>query len=154
MATIKKAEDIKFSKEEKSEPLYFISGNVKYYICYGKQYSVPQKIKHRINYQMIQQLHFWVYIPKKQKQDSKRYLYTHDHSSIIHNSQKVKATQVSMCAKSLQLCMTLCDPMDCSLPDSSVQGIIQGRILEWAAIPFSGDLSNLGIEPMSLISPA
>ena len=40
------------------------------------------------------------------------------------------------------------------MPDSSVQGIIQARILEWVAIPFSGDLPNLGIEPMSLMSPA
>ena len=33
-------------------------------------------------------------------------------------------------AKSLQLCLTLCDPMDCSPPGSSVQGILQTRILE------------------------
>ena len=36
-----------------------------------------------------------------------------------------------------QLCPTLCDPMDCSLPGSSVHGILQARILEWAAISFS-----------------
>ena len=36
-----------------------------------------------------------------------------------------------------QLCSTLCDPVDCSLPDSSVHGLLQARILEWAAIPFS-----------------
>ena len=36
-----------------------------------------------------------------------------------------------------QLGPTLCDPMDCSLPGSSVHGIIQTRILEWVAIPFS-----------------
>ena len=36
----------------------------------------------------------------------------------------------------VQLCPTLCDPMDCSLPGSSVHGISQARILEWAAIPF------------------
>ena len=36
-----------------------------------------------------------------------------------------------------QLCPTLCDPMDCSPPDSSVHGILQARILEWVAIPFS-----------------
>ena len=30
-----------------------------------------------------------------------------------------------------------CDPMDCSPPDSSVHGILQVRILEWAAVPFS-----------------
>ena len=36
-----------------------------------------------------------------------------------------------------QLCLTVCDPMDCSLPGSSVHGILQARILEWVAIPFS-----------------
>ena len=33
-----------------------------------------------------------------------------------------------------QLCPTLCNPMDCSLPGSSVHGILQARILEWVAI--------------------
>ena len=36
-----------------------------------------------------------------------------------------------------QSCPTLCDPMDCSPPGSSVHGILQARILEWVAIPFS-----------------
>ena len=36
-----------------------------------------------------------------------------------------------------QLCLTLCDPLDCSLPVSSVHGIFQARILECVAIPFS-----------------
>ena len=36
-----------------------------------------------------------------------------------------------------QLYLHLCDPMDCSLPGSSVNGILQARILEWVAIPFS-----------------
>ena len=36
-----------------------------------------------------------------------------------------------------QLCPTLCDPMDCSLPGSSIHGIFQARVLEWVAISFS-----------------
>ena len=36
-----------------------------------------------------------------------------------------------------QLCTTLCDPTDCSLPGSSVHGIFQARVLEWGAIAFS-----------------
>ena len=36
-----------------------------------------------------------------------------------------------------QLCLTLCDPRECSLPGSSVHGILQARILEWVAMPFS-----------------
>ena len=39
--------------------------------------------------------------------------------------------------KSLQLCPTLSDPMDCSPPDSSVHGIFQARVLEWGAIAVS-----------------
>ena len=41
------------------------------------------------------------------------------------------------CAQSLQSCPTLCDPMKWSPPGSSVHGILQARILEWIAIPFS-----------------
>ena len=40
-------------------------------------------------------------------------------------------------AKSLQSCPTLCDPMDCNPPGSSVHGILQARILEWVARPSS-----------------
>ena len=44
---------------------------------------------------------------------------------------------------------TLCDPMDCSLPGSSVHGIVQARTLEWVAFPSPGDLPDPGIEPES-----
>ena len=54
-----------------------------------------------------------------------------------------------MHAKSLQSCPTLCNPMDCSPPGSSVHGLLQARILEWVAMPFSKDLLNPGIEPRS-----
>ena len=37
----------------------------------------------------------------------------------------------------VQLCLTFCDPMNCSLPSSSVHGILQVRMLEWIAMPFS-----------------
>ena len=37
----------------------------------------------------------------------------------------------------VQLCPTLCSPMDCSLPGSSLHGIFQARVLEWVAISFS-----------------
>ena len=50
--------------------------------------------------------------------------------SIRKRLQKVKVSVP-------QLCLTLCHPMDYSLPGSSVQGILQTRILEWVAIPFS-----------------
>jgi len=38
-------------------------------------------------------------------------------------------------------CPTVCDPVDCSLPGSSVHGILQARILKWVAISFSGGSS-------------
>ena len=44
---------------------------------------------------------------------------------------------VWMHSKLLQLCLTLCNPMDYSLPGSSVHGILQARILEWVALPSS-----------------
>ena len=36
-----------------------------------------------------------------------------------------------------QSCLTLCDPMDCSLPDFSIRGILEARVLQWVAISFS-----------------
>ena len=47
-----------------------------------------------------------------------------------------------------QSCLTLSDPMDCSLPGSSVHGSFQARVLEWGAIAFS-DLRSLQSETLS-----
>ena len=54
-----------------------------------------------------------------------------------------------VCVKLLLSCPTLCDPMDCSLPGSSVHGILQARY--WSQLPFPppGDLPNPETEPMS-----
>ena len=52
-----------------------------------------------------------------------------------------------------QLCLTLYDPMDYSLPGSSVHGMSQARILEWVAMPFARGSSNPGIKLASLVSP-
>ena len=46
-----------------------------------------------------------------------------------------------------QSCPTLCDPMDCSLPGSSVHGILQAIVLEWTAIPSSGVFPTQGSNP-------
>ena len=45
--------------------------------------------------------------------------------------------------------LIICKPMDCSLPGSSACGILQARILEWVAKPFSRESSDLGIKPRS-----
>ena len=57
-------------------------------------------------------------------------------------------------AKLLQSCPTLCDTMDHGSPGSPVQEILQARILEWVAMPSSGDLPDPRIELASLTSPA
>ena len=49
----------------------------------------------------------------------------------------------------IQLCLTLCDPMDYSLPDSSVHGISQARTLQWVALSFSRGSSQSENEPVS-----
>ena len=49
-----------------------------------------------------------------------------------------------------QSCPTLCDPVDCSPPGSSIHGILQARILEWVAVPFSSGSSWPRIEPRCL----
>ena len=48
-----------------------------------------------------------------------------------------------------QLRLTLCDPMNCSLPGPSVHGIFQARVLQCVAFPSPGDLPDPGIEPGS-----
>ena len=53
------------------------------------------------------------------------------------------------CAKLLQLCTILCDPVDLRWQDSSVHGVLLSRILEWVAMSF-GHHPNSGIKPMSL----
>ena len=55
----------------------------------------------------------------------------------LKKKKKPKPLYIKAYAKSLQSCLTLCNPMDCSPPGSSVHGILQVQILEWVAIPFS-----------------
>ena len=75
-------------------------------------------------------------------------LYTLNNASNAHNKC------VCVHAKLLQLCLTVCDPMDCSPPGSSVHGIPQARIQQWIAIPSSRGSSQPWIKPVSLVSPA
>ena len=53
-----------------------------------------------------------------------------------------------------QLCLTLCDPMDCSPPGSSVHGTVQAAIMEWTAMPSSRGSSWIRVKPESLMSPS
>jgi len=78
--------------------------------------------------------------------------WTPDHTSLLMTGPMFCSPSV-LCVKSLQLCQTLCDPMDCSLPGSSVHGFLQAR--NWSGLPCSPsrDLLDSGIEPASLTSP-
>ena len=61
----------------------------------------------------------------------------------------LKQTIVCVYVLVTQLCLTLCDPMDCSPPGSFVHGILQARILEWVAISF---FINKSLTTVKLIS--
>ena len=58
-------------------------------------------------------------------------------NEIFKNDDPKLSYYPCMCANLLQSCLTLCDPMDCSLPGSSVHGILKAKILEWVAMPSS-----------------
>ena len=65
----------------------------------------------------------------------------------FHNSASVRNT-ACLCAQLSRLCLTLCDPGDCSLPGSSVHGILHARLL-WVACPPPGDLIEPGNQTYS-----
>ena len=88
---------------------------------------------------------------------------------VFHNSDQKKLTSIKLSTiGQVFVCVHVCacmlshfshadslhDPMDCSLPASSVYGILQARILEWVTMPSSRDLPNPGIKPMSPAAPA
>ena len=56
------------------------------------------------------------------------------------------ALLASVCAESLQLCPTLCDPVYCRPLGSSVHGLLQASMLEWVAMPSSRGSSDAGIK--------
>ena len=66
---------------------------------------------------------------------SLKFYSTFENSDILRNP--VYGGGAAAAAKSLQLCPTLCDPIDGSPPGSPIPGILQARILEWVAISFS-----------------
>ena len=92
------------------------------------------------------------YLPEENKNTYlKRYLHHNFHSKIfiiakiwkqpkgpyISPQWNLAAAVAAAAAKSLQLRLTLCDPIEGSLPGSPIPGILQARTLEWVAISFS-----------------
>ena len=70
---------------------------------------------------------------------------------IVSVLKMTSMTSVWMPVKVLvtQLCLILCNPVDCSPPGSSVHGVLQARMLKCVAIPFPGDCANPGFKPKS-----
>ena len=63
--------------------------------------------------------------------------FTQDFKPNLISSFQDMTSVMPVCAKSLQSYLIFCDPMECSLPCSSIHGILQIRILEWVSISFS-----------------
>ena len=72
---------------------------------------------------------------------------------LSHMGSTAKAMHECVHAQSLQLCLTLCNPIDCSLPGSFVYGILQARILEWVSMPFSNLVYASSLKLQSFRSP-
>ena len=67
----------------------------------------------------------------------KKCIYSYEKLFILSTNVYQKPTLCESESEVAQSCPTLCDPVDCSPPGSSVHGILQARILEWVAISFS-----------------
>ena len=101
-----------------------------------------------------------LFLRKQNKQNERREERLHfKHLHYLNTLHLLRSCLKSLCAacmhtKSLQLCLTLCNPMDHSLLGSSVHGF--SRQEYWSGLPFPspGHLSNPGIKPVSLLSPA
>ena len=90
-----------------------------------------KKIKKLASTKIVQQAHIYMFIKITLNP-------THEKENDTYS--------IPMHAESLQSCPTLCDPMDCSPPGSSVHGILQASILEWIAILYSRGSPEPGIE--------
>ena len=121
-------------------------------ICSMKNYSPPTPIPHSGRIWIELFVHLWSVFHKA----ARVIFLKHKFNDLTFQLQtlqwippalwiKLKSYYNLLCvlAKSLQSCPNLWDPMDCSLPNSSVLGIPQARILEWVAISFSRGSSQL-----------
>ena len=70
--------------------------------------------------------------------------------SVDERIKKMAVQNTAAAAKSLQSCLTLCDPIDGSLPGSSVPGILQARTLAWVAISFSKQHAESSLKDKTL----
>ena len=103
------------------------------YSQWGRNHSLRVGHNWEIKYPHTQS-HSWKSTRRRLRRDRSNALFSIQHRAWhlpgTHNQLKVKVLVT-------QLCPTLCHLMDCRLPGFSVHGILQARILEWVAIPFS-----------------
>ena len=110
---------------EKWEPLYVVGRNVKWYSPYGKHYEgPPPKLKIQLPYDPV--LPMDVY--SKELTSGSRggigtAMFTEALFTVVKMRKQSKFPLTDKCVLVSQSCLTLCDPMDCSLPGSSVHGI-------------------------------
>ena len=107
-------------------------------VCVSMDCSPPASSVHGILQARILE---WVAILNTTNPDCVTFSKTNDlMKSLIINSQKLCLSCIKRsccCCLVAQSCPTLCNPMDCRPPGSSVPGILQARILEWVAVSFS-----------------
>ena len=119
-----------------------------YMYTYG--WFIWQKSTQKYNYPPIKKkktqkiIHFWFLTDLSQSQRTQMVYWFYN----FYDKQLVPAWSVT------NLCLTVCNPIDCSPPGSSVHGIFQSRILEGVAISSSRDLPDSGIKLASPASPA
>ena len=86
----------------------------------------------------IGEINWWHFVEKNATEPSlKHNLFVLKFKIKLKREMKHSVYWLSNTSGIAQLCPTLCDPMDCSLPGSSIHGIFQTRVLKWVAISFS-----------------
>ena len=96
----------------------------------------------------------FLYLLNKTSSKGKNTCKSYLHRKLVCRPKPKLKSSTSSCnsacvrAKWLQSCPTLCNPMDCSPPNSSVHGIFHARTLEWVAMP-----SSRGIFPIQVLNP-
>ena len=98
-------------------------------------YTITIILHHNIQFMMIFKKHYFHYsfLPLQLLSSPVDSFMSFHFINLCDSLKRMKSGKKVSVA---QLCLTLCDPMDCSPPDSSVCEILQARILEWVAIPF------------------
>ena len=78
-----------------------------------------------------------IWFPREEQTREQLLVFSTVHRHLRHAHVNYKIQYLCVCVLVAQSCPALCNPMDCSPPGSSIHGILQARILEWVAIPFS-----------------